>query len=107
MALDEDGAALRIYKSDDRKRWDSQLYMRFCTEACEPRANTTTTWPPNTGDRCFVFCSPYRVFFLVADSVEEKKDWLQKLNESRKKHKTENHGHGLAKTYGSVSDTYT
>ena len=49
----------------------TQLY-RFCADVSEPKAETTTTWPPETTDRCFVVCSPYRAYFLVAESAEEK-----------------------------------
>lgn len=52
--------------------WMSVLLLRFCVEVTEPVASATTTWPDNTGDRCFVIRTNSRNYFLVAETVEEK-----------------------------------
>lgn len=83
MTLDEGGSVLRWYKNEQRGGFDGQLYMKFCADVSEPKAETTTTWPPETTDRCFVVCSPYRAYFLVAENAEEKTDWMQKLNAAK------------------------
>ena len=57
--------------------------MNVCIDVSEPKAEATTNWPPETTDRCFVVCSPNRKYFLVAESVEEKNDWIQKLTAAK------------------------
>lgn len=50
------------------------IFLRFCLDVTDPVAEATTTWPDNTAaDRCFVVQTTKRNFFLVAETVEEKK----------------------------------
>ena len=45
---------------------------RYLADVSDPKAEATTTWPDDTADRCFVICSPYRAYFVVAETPEEK-----------------------------------
>ena len=49
------------------------LVHRMCVGVTDPIAEATTTWPDETADRCFVFRTNNRDFFLVAETAEEKK----------------------------------
>lgn len=95
MSLDEEGSVLRWWKNESRKSIESAVYMkyyyhedynhymgyynicfcpcRFCVGVTEHVASaTTTTWPDNTNDRCFIVSTTSQKYFLVAETVEEK-----------------------------------
>ncbi|CAI8040459.1 hypothetical protein GBAR_LOCUS22546 [Geodia barretti] len=88
MTLDEGGVALRWYKTEQRTGNDGTLYMSKCAEVCEPKEGLTTNWPPEVEGRCFVVCSPNRAHYIIAESEDDKKDWIEKLTAAKTKFNT-------------------
>jgi hypothetical protein len=88
MTLDEGGGALRWYKTEQRTGNDGTLYMSKCAEVCEPKEGLTTNWPPEVEGRCFVVCSPNRAHYIIAESEDDKKDWIEKLTVAKTKFNT-------------------
>lgn len=91
MSLDEEDSVLRWWKTDVRTGSDGALFMKYCADVSDPKPEATTTWPADTTDRCFVVSSPYRAFFLVAESADDKNDWVQRLTAAKEKHNTDGH----------------
>ncbi len=50
----------------------SASFYRFLADVHDPTEELTTNWPEGTDGRCFVVQSPYRVYYIVAESAEEK-----------------------------------
>ena len=74
MSLDEDGSVTRWYKTENRTGYSGQLYSKFIADVSDPKPEATTTWPPNTEPgRCFVLCSQYQAYYIVAEDEEDKK----------------------------------
>lgn len=91
MILEEGGACLRFFKSEARNGADGALFMRYCADVTEPKEGTTTNWPAGTEGRCFVICSPKRAHYIVAETAEDKNDWVEKLLAAKQQFNTEGH----------------
>ena len=73
MALDEDGMLVRWYKTEERGSVDCTAHMDQCIAVSEPSDQYYIRWPDNTTDRAFIIDTWSRVFYLLAESPEKRR----------------------------------
>ena len=83
MALDEEGMLVRWYKTEERGSVDCTAHMDQCNAVSEPSDQYHFRWPENTTDRAFIIDTRSRVFYLIAESPEKRRQVVLSVETSR------------------------
>jgi len=80
LSLDNDGESVRLYKSEPSESGKlpptrGSFFTAFLVFAKDRNDEemSFTGWPADSNSRCFVMATPESIYYLVAESEEDKK----------------------------------